>query len=71
MDQLGTISNTCYSRANKNSFFNKQKETFEKNIHNYDTVNKQGHVHKHVIEITEMFKNLANAPSSKPRAHLR
>lgn len=51
--ELGSISNTSYSRANKNSFFNKQKLTFEKNIQNYDVSNhRQQHVHKHVKEIT-------------------
>lgn len=51
--ELGTISNTCYSKANKNSFYNKQKEHFEKNIQEYHASAKNNnHVHKHVKEIT-------------------
>lgn len=58
--ELSSISNTSYSRANKNSFYNKQKQVFEKNIQSYDESNqRQLHVHKHVKEITEIFKNLA------------
>lgn len=58
--ELSSISNTSYSRANKNSFYNKQKQVFEKNIQSYDESNqRQLHVHKHVKEITEIFKNIA------------
>ena len=69
--ELGSISNTYYSKANKNSFYNKQKEHFEKNIQEYHASTKKNHVHKHVKEITEMFKNLANHPCSKPHSHPR
>ena len=70
--QLGIISNTSYSRANKNSFFNKQKQIFEKNIQEYDiSSNRQQNVHKHVKEITEIFKNLANNGNGKGKNFIR
>ena len=69
--ELGTISNTCYSKANKNSFYNKQKVQFEKNMQEYHASAKNAHVHKHVIEITEMFRHLANPPTNKGKNHLR
>ena len=55
--ELSSICNTCYSRANKNSYYNKQQQYFERNIHDYATSAKNAHIHKHVIEITHIFKN--------------
>ena len=61
--ELIQISNTCYSRANRHSYYEKQKEIFEKNIINYNQgINRQENVHKHIREMSDMFKNLA--PSS-------
>ena len=61
--ELIQISNTCYSRANRHSYYEKQKEMFEKNIVNYNHgINRQENVHKHIREMSDMFKNLA--PSS-------
>ena len=45
-EALENISNG-YSKANRNSFYNKQKVNFEKNIKNYEKT-KEMHVHKHV-----------------------
>lgn len=72
VQELGSISNTCYSRANRNSFYNKQKQIFEKNIQHYDeAAHRHQHVHKHVKEITELFKNLAQPCCSHPRTAIR
>lgn len=63
--ELRAISNTCYSRANRNSFYNKQKTMFEKNIKCYgEAALKEMPVHRHVQEITDMYKNLYG--TSKP-----
>ena len=61
---LQNISNGGYSKANRTSFYNKQKESFEKNIQNYDKI-KEAPVHQHVRDITEMFKSLIQPASSK------
>ena len=46
-EALKSMTNGGYSRANRNSFYNKQRQNFEKNIKHYDQA-KEIHIHKHV-----------------------
>lgn len=61
---LENISNRGYSQANRTSFYNKQKQSFEKNIQNYDRI-KEAPVHQHVRDIKEMFCSLTQHPACK------
>ena len=66
-EALKSMANGGYSRANRNSFYNKQRQNFEKNIKHYDQA-KEIHIHKHVREITEMFKSLIQTPPTKVKS---